>query len=421
MPPPKSRVARLRAIAAQRWADSRAPLSSSASADAAAEDVTSGSDDEVYLLDSENDIVVSDVAIQQANSIVLEWKQGAKPKRPAVYLKDSERTRRRHKKLKAQMAASVSGCLSITSFFSHAYFPAAAVLLHENVADGCASDSEGSPISAFTLDEALEKIGPVVAVSVNRSHENRQSNMTKYDLIRYKCLLRYLSLLKSGKRPMEASMQVADLFPDRSQNYTARKIRKWAEFFLQNRCLPGHSQGKHIKIKSLVFDEDVASKCRQFLKKQINDAITGQSFAHWINNNLHIEADLPRLVGICSRTAMRWLHTLGMSYMQYTKGLYINGHERPDVVSYRDAFLERMSNHEKCFFKYEGDDTTTIVNPALHFGERPRVLVTHDESCFSSHDGKTIIWMDECNRPLRPKGQGRLSWCRNSCVNATGR
>ena len=80
--------------------------------------------------------------------------------------------------------------------------------------------------------------------------------------------------------------------------------------------------------------------------------------------------------------------------MKYTKGLYIDGHERPDVVSYRDAFLERMSNYEKFLFKYEGEDMATVINPDLNPGERPLILVTHDESCFSSHDGKQLFgWM----------------------------
>jgi hypothetical protein len=220
------------------------------------------------------------------------------------------------------------------------------------------------------LDEALEKVSQLAAVSVNRAHENRQSKMTKYDFIRYTSLMRYFSLIKLGKRAMQSSLEVADLFPNKTGNYTARKIRKWAEFFVQNQALPGHSQGKHIKTKSLIYDEDVASKCRQFLKKQMNDAITGQSFAYWVNNNLHIEANLPRPVEITNRTAMRWLHSLGMSYMKYTKGLYIDGHERPDVVSYRDAFLEWMSNYEKFLFKYEGEDMATVINPDLNPGER---------------------------------------------------
>ena len=127
---------------------------------------------------------------------------------------------------------------------------------------------------------------------------------------------------------------------------------------------------------------------------------TGSTKTCILRRTFHVRSDL-------SRAVMRCLHTVGMSYMQYTQGFYIDGHERPDVVSYRDAFLERMSNDERYFFKYEGEDMATIFYPALNFGERPRVLVKHDESCFSSHDGKTTIWMDESNRPLRPKGQGR--------------
>ena len=202
-------------------------------------------------------------------------------------------------------------------------------------------------------------------------------------------------------------MEAALFFPKQSRQYTTRKIRQWAEFFLCNRDLPQHSQGRHIKTKSLIYDEDIASKCRLYLKSLINDSITGQTFAHWINNNLHIEAELPRPVAISNKTAVRWLHVLGMDYVKYSKGLYFDGHERSDVVSYREQFLNRMSHYERFFFKYEGDDMKNVIPPDLNAGERPRVLITHDESCFSSHDGKTTIWMDSNDRPLRPKGQGR--------------
>lgn len=97
----------------------------------------------------------------------------------------------------------------------------------------------------------------------------------------------------------------------------------------------------------------------------------------------------------------------GMEYLRYSKGLYIDGHERPDVVDYRDAFLQRVSEHERYFFLYDGEDMTNVTPPLLSSHQRPRVLVTHDESCFSSHEGKATIWMDINDRPLRPKGQGQ--------------
>ena len=70
-------------------------------------------------------------------------------------------------------------------------------------------------------------------------------------------------------------------------------------------------------------------------------------------------------------------------------------------------FRQRMAEHEKFFFQYSGDDMNTVTTPFSQLGQRPRILVTHDESCFSSHDGKPTIWMDNNDRPLRPKGQGR--------------
>ena len=83
---------------------------------------------------------------------------------------------------------------------------------------------------------------------------------------------------------------------------------------------------------------------------------------------------------------------MGMDYIRYSKGLYIDGHERPDVIAYRDAFLERMAEHSEYFFRYEGENMDTVISPNLQSGQRPRVLVTHDESCFSSHDG----YLDGC-------------------------
>lgn len=76
-----------------------------------------------------------------------------------------------------------------------------------------------------------------------------------------------------------------------------------------------------------------------------------------------------------------------MSYRQYTKWLYTDGHERPDLNVYRDHFMKIISEHDRLFIKYKDDDI--------------------DESCFRSSNGKTTIWMDEKNRPLHPKGQGR--------------
>jgi hypothetical protein len=134
-----------------------------------------------------------------------------------------------------------------------------------------------------------------VSVSVNQSHERRLEAVTKYDYVPYMCLCRYFTLIKSGERAMKASVGASALLPDKSVQYQARKILKWAQHLLKScrflkwaqhllkSCrLPEHRQGKHIKVQSLIYEEDIASKCRRSLKSQINDSIIAQSFAFWV-------------------------------------------------------------------------------------------------------------------------------------------
>jgi hypothetical protein len=78
-------------------------------------------------------------------------------------------------------------------------------------------------------------------------------------------------------------------------------------------------------------------------------------------------------------------------------------------VEYRETFLKGMLEHADYFFQYEGDDMNIETAPVLKSSHRPRVLVTHDESCFSSYDGTATIWMDANDQPLRPKQR-----CRNT-------
>lgn len=191
MPPPKRNVSRLRAIAAQRWTDNGARATSMTLPATNTGAASNESDDELYLLVSDEEVIEDGMAVERANLFILQWKEGTRLKRPPVYLKDSERTRRRRKKLKAQREASVADCRSITSFFSPANLE-----MDANHSVVIPADISAPPVpassSAFTitLEQALEKLGSLAAVSVNRLHENRQSNITKYDFMRYTSLLR---------------------------------------------------------------------------------------------------------------------------------------------------------------------------------------------------------------------------------------
>jgi hypothetical protein len=85
--------------------------------------------------------------------------------------------------------------------------------------------------SHLSVGEALELVGTYVSVSINRSHELRLGNVTKYDYVRYMSLCRYFTVIMSGERAMGAPADAAALFPDKSVQYQSRKIRHWARYF----------------------------------------------------------------------------------------------------------------------------------------------------------------------------------------------
>ena len=114
-----------------------------------------------------------------------------------------------------------------------------------------------------------------------------------------------------------------------------------------------------------------------------------------------------RSARIRARTARRWLHRLGLEYKTVAKGVFIDGHEREDVVRYRQEefipAIDRLCNYFVTW-NLEGE---MVLPPNLPPGEKPHILVTHDESTFNANDGKRKLWMQKGKQPIRPKGKGK--------------
>jgi len=90
--------------------------------------------------------------------------------------------------------------------------------------------------------------------------------------------------------------------------------------------------------------------------------------------------------GVSLRTARRWLRHEGFHYSSHKKGLYYDGHDRPDVVGYRqEVFLPTL---KACV-------------------ERRLVIVAHDEMTVQSNDTREKEWVFEDEYRLRKKGVGR--------------
>jgi hypothetical protein len=95
---------------------------------------------------------------------------------------------------------------------------------------------------------------------------------------------------------------------------------------------------------------------------------------------------------LCERTARRWLIQLGWSRTILRKGVYMDGHERDDVVKYRnDVFLPKMQEFERRMARYEGPELRRIA-PSLLSDEKELIAEFHDESCCQANEFKSSAW-----------------------------
>ena len=113
---------------------------------------------------------------------------------------------------------------------------------------------------------------------------------------------------------------------------------------------------------------------------------------------------------ISEHTARRWLKCLDWRYGPMCNGMYLDGHEREDVVAYRDAFVARWKEYEKQFHTWDSDGIEHRPQNAFPVkGGRFRlILVTHDESVFYQNDFRKTHWIASTSKatPL-PKGDGQ--------------
>ena len=117
-------------------------------------------------------------------------------------------------------------------------------------------------------------------------------------------------------------------------------------------------------------------------------------------------------IEIKSRTARNWLHKLGFEYKDVKKDVFVDGHERPDVVEDRKKFLSTMKDLEPYLVEFEEDGsmkTKEYPDDCAVGGDkrRPVIVITHDECTFSANDGIRKAWTQIGDTFLRPKGRGQ--------------
>jgi hypothetical protein len=209
----------------------------------------------------------------------------------------------------------------------------------------------------------------------------------------------------------------------------ARRIREWTLKFLETGDLPFRCLGN---VRWTVLrDEDIASEIKIKLKiveKSKKGFLKAEDLVDLVASpemqKIFTEKGICKVL-ISTKTATRWLKKVDWRYESVRNGMYIDGHEREDVVAYRRAFVERWKMNEKRFHQWDNDGRELPRPNGFPVPDGPPfrlVLVTHDESTFYQNDRRKIVWTEKSSRPKpQPKGEGQTLMVSDFLTSEWGR
>ena len=192
-----------------------------------------------------------------------------------------------------------------------------------------------------------------------------------------------------------------------------KTIRMWRAEFLSNKgCFGDTAKGKYSRY--VVDDEEYKDIALRWIRENAivkgKPNLTATGLCEWLNTTLlpllgnhHPKA--PKKVS--TTTATCWLHKLGFSPSSTKKGVYIDGHERQDVVDYRKLFLTKMNILETTHAQSPQPSDEVQVFTESDSSKKKLVLIYHDESIFHSNDAQGWAWAEKWGQQIKPKGQGK--------------
>ncbi|KAF8158141.1 hypothetical protein B0H34DRAFT_807729 [Crassisporium funariophilum] len=184
--------------------------------------------------------------------------------------------------------------------------------------------------------------------------------------------------------------------------YCARQLRIMARQFIKDgKTLPINPYGNWNE--SMLVDEDLANEITLYLQ-EIGPEISAKKIQAFLARD-EVREKHGITKTISERTARRYLNTLGYRFTTPKKGQYADGHEREDVVYYREqvflpewrAMQDRMSNWS--------NDNLLEYGPSVN-GRRV-IVWFHDKSIFYAHNRRKRGWYHK-DAPAKPyaKGEG---------------
>ncbi|KAI0364377.1 hypothetical protein BV20DRAFT_956332 [Pilatotrama ljubarskyi] len=188
----------------------------------------------------------------------------------------------------------------------------------------------------------------------------------------------------------------------------AKTLHAWAcAFIIDRHALPFEARGINSKHALHAQNDDL---CRAIVEhlEQIGKYVRALDIVEYLAKpEVQDEFGLKRTVGLS--TAQRWMNELGYRWKRTPSGQFVDGHQREDVVHYRqETFLPKMAMYDVDAPQFDSEHGNPIPVPRA-FGpvNRLTLYLFHDESIFYAHDRREVRWVPQGETPVpRKKGEG---------------
>ena len=204
----------------------------------------------------------------------------------------------------------------------------------------------------------------------------------------------------NGARWTAASLQAARNM-ERGPCF-ARTLREWTHAFINDREeLPPNNYGKGNKCH--IDDEDLAQEIQLHLQG-LGKYIKASDIIHYLDTP-EMLSRLGRKKTISERTARNWMKRMGYRWTKDPKGQYADGHERANVIAYRQKILIPAWSILQAKTRRWAADNIDGADSASD--GRKTVVWFHDESIFYAHDRRKQRWVHKSETAVPyTKGEG---------------
>ncbi|KAJ6613315.1 hypothetical protein B0H10DRAFT_2222353 [Mycena sp. CBHHK59/15] len=297
--------------------------------------------------------------------------------------------------------------------------------------------------SNASVDAAIDNLQKTLHPQRKVGRGHQKTNLDMVTTARLECMIRFLRLYKAagyaGWTLHSGTVAVASR-KSGLKTWLGRKIHQWTINFCEDsKNLPNHMYGRFNS--SIMADEDIAGDIHLHLQS-LSKWVSAKDIVRYVATpEFQARLSVKRKIKLC--TAQRWMHKMGYRWRKEPRGMYSDGHEREDVVNYRqNIFLPRWRELEaRSRWWEDSTQTDEIIDFQAQMGvymSRPgldaRVVVIwrHDESTFYANDRRELRWVHNTEKAaIKPKGEGAsqmvgdfvsdvYGWMRSKKPNANG-